>query len=82
MAKEQLKPMDVYATMRVPFDIATYCRGHRFAPCSVNLTRALRAYDAAVAARKAAEADEEAASAAIDNAVAAARGIMESDQNA
>lgn len=33
--------MDVYSDMRVPFDVATWLRGHRFSPVAVNITRAL-----------------------------------------
>lgn len=40
---EPLKPMDVYATHRVPLEVAIYCRGHKFTPMAVALTRALNA---------------------------------------
>ncbi len=34
--------MDVYSSHWVPFTVAAYCRGRKFAPESVNLAKALR----------------------------------------
>lgn len=47
MSKEQLKPMDVYSDMSVPFDVAAYCRGHRFCPEAASLTHAIKARNSA-----------------------------------
>lgn len=40
---EKLKPMDIYADMSIPFEVAAYCRGHKFAPEAVALTKAIKA---------------------------------------
>ena len=37
-----LSPMDIYATHKVPFDLATYCRGHKFSLAAVELSKALK----------------------------------------
>lgn len=37
--------MDVYSDCRVPFDVAAYCRGHKFSPQAVTLARAVRTRD-------------------------------------
>lgn len=47
MALEQLKPMDIYSSSRVPFDVAAYLRGHKFSIVASDLTRALKTEDAA-----------------------------------
>lgn len=42
------KPFDVYSSlMEIPFDAAAYCRLHKFAPASVELSRAIAAVHAA-----------------------------------
>lgn len=48
MSTEKLAPMDIYSSrMDIPFDVATFCRGHKFSVDAVNLARAIR--DAAAA---------------------------------
>jgi hypothetical protein len=42
MNNEPLKPMDVYGDMTIPFDIAAYCRGHKYSQEAVDLARAIR----------------------------------------
>lgn len=43
------KPLDVYSVDRtVPFDIAAYCRGHKFSIEAVNLRRAIEAKQTAL----------------------------------
>lgn len=38
-----MKPMDVYSSaMDIPFDVAAYCRGHKFSMEAVELGRAIR----------------------------------------
>lgn len=48
---EQLKPMDIYSSdMSIPFNVAAYCRGHKYSVEAVNLARAIqRRRDAAAA---------------------------------
>lgn len=37
------KPMDIYSSrMDIPFDMAAYCRGHKFSIEAVELSRALK----------------------------------------
>lgn len=43
MKTEPLKPMDIYSSdMTIPFDIAAYCRGHKFCQEAVDLSKAIR----------------------------------------
>lgn len=79
---EKLKPMDVYACMTVPFDVAAYCRGHRFAPEAVKLARAIKARDDAERAAAAADAAVDKAREGVREAVEAARKRMDGDQHA
>ncbi len=39
------KQFDVYSDMRIPFDVATWMRGHKFNPVSVNVTKQLQSLD-------------------------------------
>lgn len=80
--KEQLKPMDVYATRLVSFDIAAYCRGHKFSPQAVTLARALKTYSEAKEHLALAEEKLESAMNAINAASAAVREKMEADSHA
>lgn len=50
------EPMDVYSSrMDIPFDVAAYCRGHKFNPVAVDLARAIRDEESARLALKFAE---------------------------
>ncbi len=80
--KEQLKPMDVYATHLVSFDIAAYCRGHKFSPQAVTLARALKTYAEAKDQVALAEQKLEDAQNAISAASLAVREKMEADSHA
>lgn len=42
---KSIAKMDIYGTMRVPFDIATWFRGHKFSSEAVAATRHLRRLD-------------------------------------
>ena len=50
-----LRPMDIYATHEVDFNMAAYCRGHKFSVEAVNLARTLRGLTGARAGLKNAE---------------------------
>ena len=57
---EGLKPMDIYSSeMSIPFDVAAYCRGHKFSTEAVNLSRAIKAKRAAWEAVRKAESELE-----------------------
>lgn len=73
----QLKPMDVYGDLSIPFDVATYCRGHKFTPEAVALTKAIKARDNARLAVIAAEKELDQAEAEVVHAVTRARERME-----
>ena len=79
---DTLKPMDVYATHLVSFDLAAYCRGHKFSPAAVELTKALHNYkmkkNMALAADLALEQAQNNLSAALE----AVRVKMENDPHA
>lgn len=79
MSNTTLKPMDVYADMRVPFEVAAYCRGHKFCGEAVALSKALREREAAQAAIKAAEKAFWRAEQAVDAAVQNAKQRLDSD---
>lgn len=74
--------MDVYATMQVTFEVAAYCRGHKYTPEAVGLARAIRAYDAALEGLRNAEIVLATAEANIATANEAARIRMEADKHA
>lgn len=39
---DKLSAMDVYSSrMDIPFDVAAYCRGHKFSPEAVHLAQAI-----------------------------------------
>ena len=37
--------LDIYSDMRLPFDVATWCRGHKLNIVAVNISRDLKALD-------------------------------------
>jgi hypothetical protein len=44
----ELKPMDIYSSdISIPFQVAAYCRGHKFSVEAVNLARAIKTRDSA-----------------------------------
>lgn len=79
---DKLKPMDMYADMSVPFDVAAYCRGHKFSPEAVRLTKALKARKEAEAHLALAEGLLDRARDDVRDACAQARVRMENDQHA
>lgn len=76
-----LKPMDVYADITIPFDVAAYCRGHRFCIEAVALTKAIKDKDSARSAVEVAERWLAAAEKKVDDAVTAARTRMDADKH-
>lgn len=74
---EQLKPMDVYAEMDIPFALAAYFRQHRFSVEAVGLTEALKKRTHAKAALRQAEQQLEKAEEVVRIAVAAGQKKME-----
>lgn len=74
-----LKPMDIYADMEVPFDIAAYCRGHKFCVQAAALTKALHERDNAKAEIDMAEKRLDAARVVLKDRIAAVRVRMEGD---
>ena len=74
-----LKPMDVYSEMTIPFDVAAYCRGHKLCVQSVNLARAIERRKQAERALAVAESYLEAAEDAVREALASVREKMEKD---
>lgn len=71
--------MDVYSTNRVPFDIAAYCRGHKYSPQAVKLARAVRAREAAYQAFLDQEVKVDDCDRAICDAIAEVRQKMEKE---
>lgn len=78
MAQDKpLVKMDVYGDFRTPLPVATFCRGHRFCPEAVALSRALRDEDSAAETLRLAENALEAAREYRRNCVAAATKRMD-----
>lgn len=71
--------MDVYSSNRVPFDIAAYCRGHKYSPQAVKLARAVKARDAAFTEFMNLEAKIDDCDKAIHDAIAEVRAKMEKE---
>lgn len=38
--------LDVYSNLQVPFDIAVWCRGHKYSPTAVDIARSLKRQEA------------------------------------
>lgn len=73
-----LRPMDVYSEMReVPFDVAAYCRGHRYSVEAVELAKAIRAAQRAEAVVREAEKSLDQASSNLQDALSRVRLKME-----
>lgn len=79
---EKLTPMDRYSAMDIPFDIAAYCRGHKFSVQAVELTRAIGRRDGAKMQLENAERALEEAEADVKKALASVRQRMEDDPHA
>ncbi len=77
MDDDNLQPLDVYGRMSVPFDVGTFCRGHKYCVEAVALARACREEDAAKLSLRVAEERLRRAAAAMDKAIADARNAME-----
>lgn len=73
-----VQKMDVYGDWRTPLPVATFCRGHKYCPEAVNLSRAIREEDAAIEAVRLAENALEAAREFRINCVTLATKRMES----
>lgn len=82
MPTAQLTPMDIYSDMSVPFDIAAYCRGHKYCPEAVNLTRAIKARKEAEDAARIADEKMDTSRELQRDAVDAVRKRMDGDQHA
>lgn len=78
---ESLKPMDDFADMQVPFDVATFCRGHKFALETVALLKAVRMKNARTEAMRRAEVELENSETSLKAAVDAARRRMENSKD-
>jgi hypothetical protein len=69
---EMLKPMDVYSSsMDIPFEVAAYCRGHKFSVEAVRLSRAIKARSLARIEQAAAEVAYDLANAEVHDAIKA-----------
>ncbi len=78
MSVEILGKMDVYSTyMDIPFDIAAYCRGHKYSPEATNLARAIRSRQLADEAIKMAEKQHDDALKLISKSIERVREKME-----
>ena len=76
-------PMDIYSTtLRVPFEIAAYCRMHKFSQQAADLTRAIKEHQQAKEAYDAACDHMEETSARLDQKIAAVRAKMEQENDA
>lgn len=74
-----LKPMDIYGDITIPFDVAAYCRGHKFCIEAATLTRTIRQRNEARAAVIAAEKVLDRAEREVEIAIEAARQRMNND---
>lgn len=80
MSANLTNPMDVFSTyMDIPFDVAAYCRGHKFAVEAVALSRAIRARKEAERAVELAEIASDRVRREYDEALVAMRQKMEKD---
>ena len=74
-----LTPMDVYTAYEIDFNMAAYCRGHKYSPEAVELARALRAKKAAEMSVRMAEQEVERCKARLNDAVSKMKMKMERD---
>lgn len=83
MKTDPLKPMDIYSTdMTIPFDIAAYCRGHKFCQEAVDLSKAIRRRAEMREALAKAERDLQNADNIVTIAIANTRRRMDGDEHA
>lgn len=74
--------LDVYSDLAVPFDIATWCRGHKFSPAAVEIARSLKRRDELRAKLAELESQIEAEEAGLAALVQTAREKMDTSKGA
>lgn len=77
---DTLEPMDVFGRLTVPFDVAAYCRGHKFKQVCVDLAAALRDEDSAKLSLSLAEKRVEKAQQKVKDAIEKAREAMQASK--
>jgi hypothetical protein len=73
---------DIYSDMRVPFDVSTWARMHKFSTEAVNLTRALRKHQALEAQMESIQKQIDANTDEIHTAVSSVKTKMEGSDRA
>jgi hypothetical protein len=69
--------LDVYSDLKVPFEVATWARGHRFNVVAVDIARSIKTLKAIAETRERLETQEEEIEAELRNHIALARKKME-----